>query len=76
MQTVISPIYERRPSSNGMGLVGFTVQIASEPFTNHIRFYDGSNRMEKLDELNILRDKFLKLLDEKSKPQENKGEHR
>ena len=60
---VISPVFERRHPSGACGLAGFTVQIPSEPFMNHIRFYDSSNRDEKLAELNHLREQILEMLD-------------
>ncbi|PKN75891.1 MAG: hypothetical protein CVU49_00540 [Candidatus Cloacimonetes bacterium HGW-Cloacimonetes-2] len=64
LQTVISPIYERCQSDIGIGLVGFTVQVPSQPFMNHIRFYNSDNRLEKLSELIQLREQLLDMLDE------------
>lgn len=61
-QTLVSPIYEHRPSEQGVGLAGFTVQMPSEPFMNHIRFFDSSNREKKLAELDCLRNQILALL--------------
>lgn len=65
--TMISPIYERRPSKTGKGLAGFTVQTPREPFMNHIRFFDSGNREEMLAELNELRRQILDLLDKDPK---------
>jgi len=72
---MISPIYERRPSQTGMGLAGFTVQMPSEPFMNHIRFFNSSNREEKLAELKELRRQILALLDKDPNLIQTRGEY-